>query len=209
MTTPPGVAVPTGNTYDKYASTNPVEQRMMRGFLGALDGLLDAVQLHGSPERILEIGVGEGEVMDRLRARFPTATIVGLDLPDDELSAQWRERGLSCMFGDATALPFADSTFDLVLAIEVLEHVPNPDRALVELGRVGSGSLVASVPFEPIWRVGNMARRRYLRQFGNTPGHVNHWSRWGFRRFIAKRFTIQQVKSPLPWTMVLGRKRPG
>lgn len=194
-------STPTGNTYDKYGSTNPVEQRMMRGFLAALDSLLEGIK----PSRILEVGVGEGEVMTRLRERFPEVGIVGLDLADEALAADWREKGLSCLFGDATALPFPDDSFDLVLAVEVLEHVPRPDRALLELGRVCSGAFIASVPFEPIWRAGNIARRRYLRNLGNTPGHVNHWSRWGFARFVGRRFAVQQVKSPLPWTMVLGR----
>ena len=70
-------------------------------------------------------------------------------------------------------------------------------------------SVTNPVPFEPLWRIGNMARRRYLRQLGNTPGHVNHWTRWGFRRFVARRFAVDAVSSPLPWTMVRARRRHG
>ena len=102
------------------------------------------------------------------------------------------------MFGDATTLPFPDDSFDLVLAIEVLEHVPTPDHALSELSRVCSGTFVASVPFEPIWRAGNIVRRRYVKALGNTPGHVNHWTRWGFRKFVGTRFHVQQVAQPAP-----------
>lgn len=191
---------PTGNTYDKYGSSNPIEQKMMAGFMRSLDSMLDGL----APRRILEIGVGEGHVMTRVRERFPQATLVGLDLPDAELAGHWHSQELPCMFGDATRLPFADDTFDVVMAIEVLEHVPGPEAALVELARVCSpgGTLIASVPFEPIWRAGNMARRRYLRAWGNTPGHVNHWTRWGFSKFIGARFTVDDVASPLPWTMV-------
>lgn len=199
--------VPTGNTYDKYASTNPIEQRMMRGFFSTLDGFLDATAAGTAPRRILEVGIGEGIVTARLNERFPSATVVGLDLPDDELAAQWRELELLSLFGDATQLPFADGTFDLVLAIEVFEHFSDPDAALAELGRVCSGTLIASVPFEPVWRLGNMARGRYLRDAGNTPGHVNHWSRWSFRRFVAGKFDVLDVGSPLPWTMVRARPR--
>jgi SAM-dependent methyltransferase len=193
--------VPTGNTYDKYGSTNGIEQRMMLGFLRTLDGMLDGL----SPRRVLEVGVGEGEVMARLRGRFPDVPMVGLDLPDHELASGWRSADMSCVFGDATTLPFADGTFDLVLAIEVLEHVPGPEVALRELSRVCSDRLIASVPFEPIWRAGNLLRRRYMRQLGNTPGHVNHWTRRGFSRFVAGRFDLDQVKSPMPWTMVRAR----
>jgi SAM-dependent methyltransferase len=191
-------SVPTGNTYDKYATTNPLEQRMMRGFMAALDGMLEGL----APQRILEVGVGEGHVTARVRERFPEAAIIGVDLPDDELAGDWRAAGLACVFGDATRLPAPDGAFDLVLAIEVLEHIPGPHAALAEIARVCSGTLIASVPFEPIWRAGNLARRRYVRALGNTPGHVNHWTRWGFTRFVGRQFAVEDVKSPLPWTMV-------
>ncbi len=194
--------VPTGNTYDKYASTNPIEQRMMRGFFGALDSMLDAAAAARAPQRILEIGVGEGIVTERVIARFPDAAVLGLDLPDDDLAGDWSERGLSCVFGDATTLPFPDDSFDLVLAIEVFEHLPDPDAALRELARVTTGQLIASVPFEPIWRVGNMARGRYLRDLGNTPGHVNHWTNRGFAKLVATRFDVAATANPMPWTMV-------
>jgi SAM-dependent methyltransferase len=196
-------SVPTGNTYDKYATTNPLEQRMMRGFMAALDGMLEGF----SPQRILEVGVGEGHVTARVRERFPEASIIGVDLPDEELAGDWRAAGLACVFGDATRLPVPDGAFDLVLAIEVLEHIPSPDAALREIARVCSGTFIASVPFEPIWRAGNLARRRYMGDLGNTPGHVNHWTRWGFTRFVGRRFAVEEVKSPLPWTIVRAHRR--
>jgi len=195
----PTTATPTGNTYDKYGSTNPIEQRMMRGFMRALDDMLAGL----APRRILEIGVGEGHVMSRVRERFPGVPLVGVDLPDEALSDEWKEQGLPCMFGDATTLPFPDDSFDLVLAIEVLEHVPGPDAALGELARVCSGAFIASVPFEPVWRAGNMVRRRYVRDLGNTPGHVNHWSKRAFVALLSRYGTVQEARSPFPWTMVL------
>lgn len=198
-----GSDVPTGNTYDKYGSTNPIEQRMMHGFFSTLDGLLDG----SAPERILEVGVGEGVVTQRVRDRFADATLVGLDLPDDDLAEHWRALDIACAFGDVTTLPFPDDSFDLVLAIEVFEHFDDPPAALDEVARVCSGSLVASVPFEPIWRIGNLARRRYVRDLGNTPGHVNHWGRRGFSKFVGSRFDVADVASPLPWTMVRARAR--
>jgi 2-polyprenyl-3-methyl-5-hydroxy-6-metoxy-1,4-benzoquinol methylase len=194
--------VPTGNTYDKYASTNPIEQRMMRGFFAAFDSMLDAASATATPRRILEIGVGEGIVTSRVIGRFPDAAVAGLDLPDDELAADWKQRGLSCVFGDATTLPFPNDSFDLVLAIEVFEHLPDTAGALHELHRVCNGSFIASVPFEPIWRAGNMARGRYLRDLGNTPGHINHWTNRGFAKLVGTRFDVEQAANPMPWTMV-------
>ena len=166
--------------------------------------MLDGAAARRTPRRILEIGVGEGIVTQRVVERFPSADVLGLDLPDEDLAEHWVSGGLTCLFGDATTLPFPDGSFDLVLAIEVFEHVADVDGALAELRRVCSGSLVASVPFEPIWRLGNMVRGRYLRDFGNTPGHINHWTNRGFAKHIGQRFDVERRVNPMPWTMVLG-----
>jgi ubiquinone/menaquinone biosynthesis C-methylase UbiE len=191
-----------GNTYDKYASTNPVEQRMMRGFFAALDGMLDTAAREGDPATIVEVGAGEGKITARLAERFPHATITGLDLPDDDLAAEWGDSTPPMLFGDATRLPFADASVDLVVGLEVLEHIPSPERALADIARVCRGMVIVSVPREPIWRIGNMARGRYFRSLGNTPGHINHWSARSFERFVATRLSIEHTARPLPWTMV-------
>jgi ubiquinone/menaquinone biosynthesis C-methylase UbiE len=196
-------AVPTGNTYDKYASQNPVERRLMASFFARLDAVLPT----DSPCTILEVGVGEGEVADRVRSRFPDARFAGIDLPDPELAAQWHERALAGTFADITRLPFGDAQFDLVLAIEVLEHVDDPRAALRELARVATGALVLSVPREPIWRAANLARGKYIRALGNTPGHVNHWSKRQFGRLVGEHFELQRVLTPFPWTMVAAQVR--
>ena len=146
--------------------------------------------------------MGEGEVAGRVRRKYPEARFVGIDLPDPALAAHWRAQHLAAGFADITCLPFPDSTFDLVLAIEVLEHVPDPSAALAELDRVASGALVMSVPREPIWRAANLARGKYVGALGNTPGHINHWSKSAFTDLVATRFAVRQVAAPFPWTMV-------
>ena len=193
--------VPTGNTYDKYASKNPIERRLMDGFFACLDRALPAA----APRRILEVGVGEAEVAHRVRGRYPDAAFVGIDLPDAFLASTWAARGLSGAFADIAHLPFPDATFDLVLAIEVLEHVPDPDAALTELARLATGDLVLSVPREPIWRIANLARGKYVRSLGNTPGHIQHWSKGGFARLVGNRFDVRSVAAPFPWTMAAAR----
>ncbi|CAN5693798.1 hypothetical protein BH10ACT1_BH10ACT1_02630 [soil metagenome] len=194
--------VPTGNTYDKYASKNPVERKLMDGFFTALDASLPRT----APTRILEVGVGEGEVTARLAARWPDATFIGVDLPDPELARNWDGKGFSPLFGDIGRLPFEDDAFDLVLAIEVLEHVPYPELALAEMHRVARRDVVVSVPREPIWSAANLARGKYLKELGNTPGHINHWSKKGFADLVGRRFDVRAVHSPFPWTMVAASK---
>jgi ubiquinone/menaquinone biosynthesis C-methylase UbiE len=197
-------AVPTGNTYDKYGTTNPLERRVMQNFFGALERALPTTP----PERIVEVGAGEGEVVGRVvQGRWPAASMVVLDLPDETLAGRWRARGLAGTFGSASALPFPDRAADLVLAIEVLEHVDDPDAALREISRVARGDVVLSVPREPLWRVLNVARGRYVRMLGNTPGHIQHWSTGAFTKLVSQHLEVTGTWRPLPWTLVRARSR--
>jgi SAM-dependent methyltransferase len=196
-------SVPTGNTYDKYRSKNPIERRLMNGFFAALSQALPREH----PATVLEVGVGEGEISAKLRSVYPGAHIVGIDLHDDALAAEWRMRGLVGVYADMARLPFSPLAFDLVMAIEVLEHVEDPMAALAELVRVSRGQLVLSVPREPIWRLANMARGKYLASLGNTPGHIQHWSRRSFAALVGSQLEVVSVSSPFPWTMIEARPR--
>jgi 2-polyprenyl-3-methyl-5-hydroxy-6-metoxy-1,4-benzoquinol methylase len=194
----------TGNTYDKYGSTNPVVRRLMSGFERTLDELFDAA----APRSVLDVGCGEGVLVHRWAQRLGGGRIVGVDLEEESIQAGWAERqapNLTYRVIDSAELPFADGEFDLATAIEVLEHVPDPERTLSEMARCASGHLLVSVPREPLWRMLNMARGAYWPALGNTPGHINHFSRRGFVRLLARHGEVVAVRSPFPWTMLLVR----
>jgi SAM-dependent methyltransferase len=197
-------AVPTGNTFDKYGSTNPVVRRLMAGFEAQLDDLLR----EAGPRTIVDVGCGEGVLSARWAARPAIERVAGVDLADPALRAEWEARRVPGLEFEAFAggeLPFGDAEFDLAAAIEVLEHVPDPAATLAEMARVARRHLLVSVPREPLWRGLNMARGAYLRQLGNTPGHLNHWSRRGVVRLLERYGEVAAVRSPFPWTMALVR----
>jgi SAM-dependent methyltransferase len=105
--------------------------------------------------------------------------------------------------GSIYKLPFADKFFDTVMCLEVLEHLDSPDKGMEELCRVCRRWLIMSVPREPIWRILNVVRGAHLKDFGNTPDHRQHWSRGGFVQFVGQYADVKEVRSPLPWTIVL------
>jgi SAM-dependent methyltransferase len=197
-------SVPTGNTYDKYGSSNPVVKRLMAGFHGALDELWATA----APESLLDVGCGEGVLTLEWAERLGGGRVVGIDLDDPKLRAEWAERSrpnLEFRAEDATRLSFRDDEFDAVAAIEVLEHVPEPEATVAEMARVARRWLLVSVPREPLWRGLNMARGAYLRDLGNTPGHLNHWSKRAFVSLLSRYGTVEEARSPFPWTMALVR----
>ncbi len=196
--------VPTGNTFDKYGSTNQVVRRLMAGFEATLNGLFS----QAAPRSVLDVGCGEGVLTLDWAKALGDGRVVGVDLNDSELRAQWatrRRENLSFRAVSGQALPFAADEFDLVAAIEALEHIPDPERTVAEMARVAASHLLVSVPHEPLWRMLNVARGAYLRQLGNTPGHVNHFSRQAFVKLLSGHGTVQAVRSPFPWTMLLVR----
>lgn len=195
-------AVPTGNTYDKYGSTNPVVRRLMAGFETALE----EVFARAAPSSVLDVGCGEGVLTARWADQLGTGRVVGIDLEDAKLRREWALRprpNLEFRAMTAESLPFDDGEFDLAAATEVLEHVTDPERTLSEMARVAGRHLLVSVPREPLWRALNVGRGAYVRELGNTPGHVNHWSRRGFLRLLERHGDVLEVRSPFPWTMVL------
>ena len=104
----------------------------MRGFARDLDALFHVA----APRSILDVGCGEGILTTRWAERLDGTRVVGVDLDDPKLRAEWERRrrpNLEFRAAEATALPFAAGEFDLVTAIEVLEHLPDPEAALAAI----------------------------------------------------------------------------
>jgi 2-polyprenyl-3-methyl-5-hydroxy-6-metoxy-1,4-benzoquinol methylase len=194
----------TGNTYDKYGTRNPLARLLQRGFERNLEDLFASTE----PESLLDVGCGEGVLTERWAQRLAPRRVVGIDLDDPMIAAEWAKRSapnLSYLAHRAERLPFADDEFDLVTAIEVLEHVPDPEHTVAEMARCAGRHVLVSVPREPLWRGLNAARGAYWRALGNTPGHVNHFSKAAIATLCARHGEVVETRSPFPWTMVLVR----
>ncbi len=180
----------------------------MTGYLKAFDELMNVAGVNAA----LEVGCGEGNLAIRLAAR---GVVVTATEPDGDTIEGARRlaarRGVAIRFEKTSieAMDVAAMRSPLVVCCEVLEHVSSPEAALSRLAALAAPWLLASVPREPLWRALNMARGAYWSSRGNTPGHVNHWSKNGFIDFIGGGFEVVEVRSPLPWTMVLARERKG
>jgi len=193
----------TGNTFDKYGSTNTVVRRLMGGFERSLEELF----AQAAPGTLLDVGCGEAVLTHKWAAQVD-GPVVGIDLDDPHLHELWKTRtapNLEYRVLKAENLPFEDNQFEVATAIEVLEHVPDPAQTIAEMARCASRYLLVSVPREPIWRIVNVARGAYVKDLGNTPGHVNHWSKRQFIAELSKVGVVEQARSPFPWTMLLVR----
>ncbi len=204
-----------GNVYDKYNTTNPVARRLMRRFLNAVT---DLVELSEARE-VHEVGCGEGNLSLHLSGLG--LTVRGSDFSSRVIETARRQtaRQSAKQAGLAEQLEFkvasihdlepAADAAPLVVCCEVLEHLERPAEALAILATLAQPYLLLSAPREPLWRILNLTRGAYIRDLGNTPGHLNHWSKRAFLRMLREHVEIVAVRSPLPWTIALCRASHG
>lgn len=117
--------------------------------------------LPSTPRRILEIGCGRGDTTRLLLARFPSSEIDATDYDAAQVTraaARVRDTRARIARADATALPFADAAFDLVVEFNTFHHVADWRAAIRECARVlapgGTFGVMdeTSALFNPVFR---------------------------------------------------------
>ncbi|OCH90874.1 S-adenosyl-L-methionine-dependent methyltransferase [Obba rivulosa] len=154
--------------------------------------LLDHLQPH---MHILDVGCGPGSITIDLATRVPQGRAVGIDYTPDPLEnarALAAERGvINVAFeqGDALALPYPDGTFDVVHAHIVIQHLPDPVRALREMRRVARPSdygTMAWFPDAPGLREFHELYQRLARLKGGEPNAGRRLVSWALQAGFAR-----------------------
>jgi len=184
----------------EYTNRNLITKRLFDNFFSRLAEIIKTFE---SDSRILEVGCGAGEssknIIALLKRQYFEASDYDKRYVDKLKSIDIKYR---VTVESAYSLNRNDNEFDHIIMTEVMEHLEDYRLALKELFRVARKSVVISVPNEPLWRILNMARFKYLKDFGNTPGHLNHFSKKSLIRELEKFGTIKKVFTPVPWIMV-------
>jgi SAM-dependent methyltransferase len=176
---------------EKYHEQNPVVRFVLGRFFRRLGEVMAGI----APESLLDAGCGEGELLRR--GALPAGlSPVCLDVRAEALG---EIRGVPRVLGSVTRLPFPDGSFDAAVCLEVLEHLADPSAAVAELGRVARRAMVFSVPYEPWFRLGNLARGKHAATLGNHPEHAQHWNRGTFRAMLERQAREVRVIEAFPW----------
>jgi 2-polyprenyl-3-methyl-5-hydroxy-6-metoxy-1,4-benzoquinol methylase len=195
-----------GNIENKESLKNPIARLLVNRFDKTLIDLLQYCE----PKSLHEVGCGEGRLTRLFATHYPDIPIRASDI-GRELIRRLRSNSLpnvDYVLKSAYNLTLKEDNADVIVCCEVLEHLEKPIEALRILKALNANRYVFSVPREPLWRILNVFRGKYLRTFGNTPGHINHWSKNSFLALLSKtNFMIDMARFPLPWTIVLGSFR--
>ena len=188
----------------KHLNPNPVQRWLLKRFHRCV---LELVKTTGA-QRILDVGCGEGFTMRELRQGGIQAAMVGMDLNVAALAWNRSHAMAQSPLGvsDIHHVPVADGSFDLVLCLEVLEHVPDSSLALAELLRVTRDYVLVSVPHEPFFRGANLLRAKHVRALGNDPEHIHNYSGRAFRRLVSRQAALLWHGYSLPWQIAVLRR---
>jgi ubiquinone/menaquinone biosynthesis C-methylase UbiE len=190
---------------NKYECTHLFAVNRITNFSNYLQKLIMRVK----HSRILDLGCGEGFDIKNIIStnKIDFEFCCGLDLNYESLRFS-RDAISGASFhvvnGDVRYLPFKPREFDLILCLEVLEHLDDPDKVLEEISRQSIDFCIFSVPNEPLYRLTRMiVFRQNIRQLGNHPEHIHNWSKRAFVQLLEKHFSVDHVFTPFPWTVVL------
>ncbi|MFH1053772.1 MAG: class I SAM-dependent methyltransferase [Candidatus Woesearchaeota archaeon] len=191
-----------GNVYNKYTSKNLIVKLLMERFYGDFSSLLKRTDA----KNVIEVGCGEGYITKYLKDNN-NIDIIGIDLEESIIEkAKELHPDMRFFIGDIYQTNFPDNSFDCVIASEVLEHLEEPIRAIDEMKRISKGHCLFSVPNEPFFRMANIARLKYLNRLGNTPGHIQNWTKHQFKTLLKRHFSKVIIKTSNVWTIALCKK---
>lgn len=188
----------------KHTSKNPIQQLLIKNFYSSLISIAKSLK----PESILDAGCGEGFTMDKLSKSKVGEKLEGIEYSKEAiLFGKKLFPDLKFIQGSVYELPYKNSSFDIVICTEVLEHLEQPTKALKEMLRVSKKYLIISVPNEPFFMLSNFLRGKNLLRLGNDPGHVNYWNPLRLKKYlIQNKIKIIKTSFPFPWITVLGEK---
>lgn len=188
---------------NKYQNKNIILRHLLNNFFKCIDVCVKETDARA----VIEAGCGEGFVIRYLSDRNPSMVFTGVDISAGAINyAKKINPATQFLEGNIYHLPFTDASFDLVVALEVLEHLDHPNQALEELRRLTRQYCLISVPHEPWFSLANLLGGRHIKRLGRNEEHIQFWSRMGIKRQVAKYFSIVKTANPFPWTVVLAKK---
>lgn len=194
----------------EYQSQNPISKKLYSNFYNKINFILENYIKEN--DKLLEVGCGAAESSLRIHATLDKLKF-DTNFEASEFDNRYVEKINSLNYPfkviqeSVYELTRKDDEFNMVFLLEVLEHLEMPEAAIKELFRISSKYVVISVPNEPIWRMANMARLQYLKDFGNTPGHINHFNHSKLNKLVKPYGKIVKVFKPFPWIIIVVEKQ--
>lgn len=188
----------------KYQSKNILVKMLLRKFLNNLNNMVNSIGI----VNILELGCAEGFIINYLKLCNTNFIFEGVDISKEAIEiAKELNPGVNFKVNDINNLEYGENSFDLVMMIEVLEHLQYPQRVLWSIKNISKKYFIFSVPREPYFSVCNFIRGKNILRFGSDPEHLHKWRKSQFIKLIENYFYLVKIKYSFPWLIVICIRR--
>lgn len=190
----------------KYSTLNPIKKYLINHFLERIEKVVATLKV----KKVLDIGCGEGYVISFLKEKNRQLKFVGIDISGESLNiAACKNKTEKFILGDINNIDkiFTKEKFDLILVLEVLEHLKDPFSVINKLKSIKTNYYLFSVPNEPFFSLGNLLMGKNISRWGKDREHRSFWSRKEFIFQIGDNFKVIKAVNSLFWTIVLAKKK--
>ena len=186
----------------EYDSQNIISKWLYKNFYNKIKLTITNILAPG--DNVLEIGCGPAESSKRIFQFVKNASFEASEFDQRYVSIiNKKEYPFRVIQESVYELKRENKEFSIILLLEVLEHLEYPDKALDEIFRVSNNYVIISVPNEPIWCIMNLLRGKYIKNMGNTPGHINHYNSQSLKKLLSKFSTRIKILKPFPWLIAI------
>jgi len=198
-----------GNHFDKYSSKNFFVKIIMANYKKNLTNFVNKFD----SKNFFDIGCGDGYWMNYYHQKG--FLVSGGDHSKKQLKIIKKKYNFNGYEIDIYNSNFVyemnkilkNEKINNILFNEVLEHLYKPNDILKKISELNFQKMIITVPNEPIWRILNILRLKYLKDFGNTPGHVNHFSKKKLlKTFYKNNLNVENILISQPFILVLIKK---
>jgi 2-polyprenyl-3-methyl-5-hydroxy-6-metoxy-1,4-benzoquinol methylase len=141
-------------------------------------------EINEKDNTILDVGCGEGIMLEKLTKRYPHKNIIGLDTIPENIQI-CSKFGLPVQLGDLYHLDFHNNSIDVVILMEVIEHLAAPDQAIKEIHKVlkPGGKLIIIFPNDAFFLIARILTLKF-KEAAFNPGHLKQWTHREIRKFL-------------------------
>jgi ubiquinone/menaquinone biosynthesis C-methylase UbiE len=164
--------------------------------------IIQAIYKHNSSKinAILDIGAAEGLMLGSIKKEFPQAQCIGLEYSQELIDIN-QDKNINFIQGDAQNLPFENSSFDIAVAVAIIEHLSKPEKMILECHRVlrRDGICIFTTPdpfFERIaTKIDNLKEEQHQRTF-QLSELVSLLKSKSFKILKAEKFMMSPIGFP-------------
>ncbi len=188
-------------TQDEIKYSDKVRKVLINGLLKKV---LQQIQKLKAKE-ILDVGCGEGFTHQYFLGKDKSLKIVGIDQNKDLIEKAKKRNPLVSYFSNDLFSLKDEQNYDLLLMMEVLEHLEEPKKALLKINNLCKKAIF-TVPYEPWFSVFSLLSGKYLKTLGKHPEHLNFWNPKTLKKFLEEGYSEVSVLVSFPWLIAVCKK---